>query len=289
MLKQIWLILLLLLPLDYIFAQDSVLEPEPRDSMDYSKVMIIPYNPDFYFSDSDHDLKKYNRKNGEDIRRKFRQGLNLKVNARIMTAYDTKPLLNDTAKDVQLDLLSIYHGIHYKYERTTPSILAEENQKEHEKILANLKQRMDEIKKDLFEEETNYSTYDTEGSKNVAGYIENTDESKYMNVIIHNNDMLAYLADKYDTDLFLFLNQFEIRTNYEHCLDRTVDKFTREVWVHFSIYDRFGKQLYGDVVKVFYPTNTHDMDDIIRNCFPLISSYISDQLPKQQANIINNN
>jgi len=103
-----------------------------------------------------------------------------------------------------------------------------------------------------------------------------------MNVRLHDVKMLEYFSAKYGVDLFLFVNQFEIKTKYEKCMDRAVNNFKREIWVHFSIYDSKGEQLYGNVVGVNFFVQSNDMNSLIRSSFPLIADYITDNLPKQE-------
>jgi len=264
-----------------VLAQESVLEPGEQDQFNYNKVMIIPYNPLYYLSDSDHDLEKYNNRKAEDIRRLFRHGLNYNVNLRILGKYETITLLSDTAMDVQQDLKAIYNGISYHMDRPMSAFQPEEEGKV-QKVWSGFKEKVNDVKAEYNYQETDYSTYNTEEDKKVGGYIKSTKETKYMNVKIYNPDMLLYLSEKYDTDLFVFINQFELKTNYLNCLDRTINRFDREVWVHFSIYDKNSNQLVGDVVKVYFPMNTNNIDEIIKNNFPLISNYIMESLPQQE-------
>ena len=100
-----------------------------------------------------------------------------------------------------------------------------------------------------------------------------------MNVKIHNAAMLEYLHNKYGTEVFLFINQFNLVTNFEHCLDRANNVFEREVMIHFSVFDYTGKQIAGDVAIVNLPSNNNNLDLIIKEKFPVIADYIKGQLP----------
>ena len=249
------------------WAQDSVLEPAAdEDSAVFKKVMVIPFNPNLYLADCNHDLIKYNKKHGDEILKTIRYGLDYNVHARVITKYETKQVLRDTSVDVQKDLQSIYNAISYKYEQPSP-LVDEKEKKRRSNFFKQLSDKLKADEKDMARFASKYKTYDQ--------------PRKYMNVKIYNNEIFSYLYEKYDTDLFLFINQFELITNYERCIDRANGVFEREVMVHFSIFDKTGKQLYGDVVTVVFPSNTNDLDTIIRSNFPLVADYLADKLPQK--------
>ena len=255
------------------FSQDSVLEPgEKKDSFNYNKVMVIPFDPQMYFSDSDRQLAEFNKKKVNEIHQMFRQGLEFDVNARIIDKYQTYQIMRDTNLDAHKDLKSIYEGISYKYETPSPILIAREEKKKKTFI----EQFEDKVKGKKKEKEV--ETKNEDGTT-ASHYKQNTDETRYMDVKLYSTEMLKYMSEKYGTDLFLFINQFELKTNYENCLDRAALIYEREIKVHFSIYDKNGKHLFGDVVTVLFPSNTDNMDEIIRKNFPYISNYLAGKLP----------
>jgi len=234
-------------------------------SADEPSVMIIPFNPDMYFSDSDPDLAKYNRKSIPEVRKMFRYGLSINLNARIMKEHDSRSMISDSAQDAQLDLTRIYNSIDY-FQDKAKSVQVKEELENNEKGLVNKTKGF-------------FSKKDKEQTSNKDGEV-GDDYKKYMNVRINNPELLPYLSDKYGTEIFVFINQFNLKTNYEHCLDRATNTFEREVLVHFSIYDKDGNQLAGDIASVYFPSNTNDLMDIMRNNFPPISDFLARNLPQ---------
>jgi hypothetical protein len=101
-----------------------------------------------------------------------------------------------------------------------------------------------------------------------------------MNVKLSHPELLKMLSDKYGVDLFVFINQLEIKTNYNDCIDFQLKIYEREIKVHFSIFDKYGKQLAGDVAISLFPSNSNDIGEIMAGNFPSISSYIADELVK---------
>jgi len=240
----------------YSFAQQQAGSPS---------VMIIPFDPNMYFSDADEQLSKYNQKSLKEVRTLFRYGLNINVNAKIMSLYETRPLLTDTAESAVEDLYQIYQGISYFKDKSIPVPESESNKMndsgEKKKLLAMLKKN------------------DGESEAQRASSLKEPDvRHEYMNVRIHDKRMLPYLKEKYGTELFVFINQFDLVTNYEHCLDRATNTFERDIKVHFSVLDYTGKQWAGDVAIAHFPSNTDDMTEIMRNNFPIIADYLAGKM-----------
>jgi len=230
---------------------------------DFAKVMIIPFDPNLYFSDSDDALSKQNNKTIKEIRTLFRYGLNTNVDVKILTRYSTRPLLTDTIKTAREDLNLIYRDITYFKDKSmvTEEMKRKIAEEEHEKKGVSF------TKKDAESE--------AQGTSKLTNHVTT---QEYMNVKF-NPEMLHYLQKKYGTDIFVFINQFELVTNYEHCLDRATNTFERDIKVHFSIFDASGKQLAGDVAIAHFSSNTNDLTEIMRNNFPIISEYLAGNLP----------
>ena len=230
------------------------------------KVMIIPFNPYNYLSDADRELAKINDRNPEEISTLFRYGLNYDLSARILSR-DSYDILTDTTIDSQKDLFLIYSSIHYQFEKPMDAFAkdSEENKSIREPDLFGNGGEPDEkdetIK--LFEKKET---------------VESTGDKKYLNAVITHPEIFANLQKKYGTDLFLFINQFELITNYSHCLDRSKNYFERKVVVHYSVYDVNGKQLKGDAVEVTFSSGETNIDKIIAEKFPVISDLLNQSL-----------
>ena len=224
-------------------AQDA---SAPPDSTKRHKVLLIPYNPMMHLSDADNDIAEYSGKDPETLRKMFRAGLTQKVNGKIFEVYDTESLLTDYAKGNDGDLEIIYGSLGYAMEDVIP------------------------LKKD---------SVDSNGKKiKVKKEKEVKHDPKYMNVKLSHPELLKMLSQKYGTDLFVFINQFEIKTDYDDCINYQLKIYNREVKVHFSIFDESGRQLAGDVAVSVFPSNSNDPGEIMTGNFPSISSYIAGAL-----------
>lgn len=237
-------------------------------------IMIIPFDPDMYFSDSDQELARYNQVSIPEVRAMFRYGLNTNLNAHILAAYETRPLLSDTIEDALDDLNAIYRSLRYRKEKPMGSMFAQ--QEKEEDIALVQEERRGGLGRIL-----NRNNGDRDAQRANRYEERERENRRYMNVVVNNTEMFRYLSGKYGTDLFLFVNQFELATNYEKCLDRATNNFERTVKVHYSLFDRNGEQIAGDVVKVNFGSNTNDIMKIMRTQFPPISQKLFSSLPPE--------
>lgn len=229
-------------------------------AQEHHSVMIIPFDPDMYFSDSDEMLAKYNKKNVKEVRTLFRYGLNINLNARIMTQYKTTNLLSDSSSNALNDLALIYKSIAYYGDEPMP--VEDLTAKEEAPKKAGFFQKSQDGKA-----QQNNKQQDLKMPK------------KYINVKIQNKELLSYLSEKYGVDLFLFCNQFNLETNYQHCLDRATNTFQRELMVHYSLFDKNGKQLAGGITQANFPSNSNDIMSIMKTNFPQLSEQMATRLP----------
>lgn len=246
--KKSWFIVLFLFIVAKSFSQEN------------HSVMIIPFDPDMYFSDSDEMLAKYNKKNVKEVRTLFRYGLNINLNARIMSQYKTTNLLSDSSSNALNDLSLIYKSIAYFGDEPIP--VEELTTKEEAPKKMGFFQKSQDNKA-----QQNNNQQDLKMPK------------KYINVRIQNKELLSYLSEKYGVDLFLFCNQFNLETNYQHCLDRATNTFQRELMVHYSLFDKTGRQLAGGITQANFPSNSNDIMSIMKTNFPQLSEQIATRLP----------
>jgi len=229
------------------------------------KVMIIPFNMYNYFSDADPELAQKNEKEVTDISTLFRYGLNYNISARVISAYDPYNILIDTTLQSEQDLNMIYASIKYQFEK--PMDVNAKDSASNKTISQS----------DLFglgEEEP------VEEKKKIS-FTKKEEEpvnTKYMNAVITHPEIFSNLQAKYGTDLFLFINQFELVTNYNHCLDRAANSFERKVVVHYSVYNAAGKQLKGDAITITFSSAQTNVDEIVAQQFPLIADYLTQSI-----------
>jgi len=238
-----------------------------EDTSSKPSIMLVPCPSKNYLSDADGKILKQTDLKGKDLTETILDELYFHIHAQLLGAYDVYSIQDDQVLDHQKDLQAILSGVGYKYETPTPI------QKEKNKNLVRRFKSKLESKLAIDKGETV-----TEGQLTTE-YISRSKKELCYNTVLHSREMLPYYNEKYGSDLFIFLNQLEIKTVYATQQDRFADNFYREIWVHFSIYDKESKLYFGDVAKIKFNSRTSDLNTIVRNTFPKVGSYIEFSLP----------
>ena len=248
----------------------SYFEPE------YRKALIIPFDMTYYLSDADHDLAKRNDKTLPQVQQTLRYGLDGNVAASVMDMYSAHRILLDTLPEENSDLKRLYSAVRYRYSTPFGAQPVEADRVSTEKPGSGIRRWIKEQTGSEHEEleENKGDAYFEEGA--LRGPVMG---QRFMHAELQDPEVLTYFYDHYNTDLFIFINQLEIRTNYAICLDRATNNFVREISVHYSIYNVEGKLFAGDVVTVLVSSNTNDLYEVMARSFPKLSSAVVSGLP----------
>lgn len=233
-----------------------------HDSIPAHKVMLIPYDPRYYLSDADRDIAEQTEMDAKTIRNSFRHNIDRHVQRAIGAGYHCISLLNDTADGLQETLYQITGHMGYRYEKAIP--ITPKTQV-IEKTISKVKES---------------NTKDHEDSKTASRYIPVAQDAMYMHAIVSKpQSLFNALYEQYQTDIFVFLTQFEIKTNYKSCMDIANKIYKREVMVHFTIYNRQGQVIAGSYATSFFPSDSNHANKIIGDNFPELAGYIAGCLP----------
>ena len=104
-------------------------------------------------------------------------------------------------------------------------------------------------------------------------------DGKYFGAKIADNGFMNYFNNKHQIDYYIFINQFEVQTNYEHCLERTRGDYERNFIVHYSIYTKYGDLIAGNRIKTFYNSNANRIQKILYDNMEKLSNRILEDLP----------
>lgn len=239
------------------------------------QILVIPFDPYLYFSDADDEIAAKSNMQRTKVREIFRRRLNTLL---IAPGYETIHLLGGKNNDSLTDLNKIYSSVSYNYQATLKNPNSIESQTAQASAAT-----------------TNKSTKKGSWVKNSVGTITGTnndvpseystpaDNGKYFGVAVRNPDFFNYFDEKYSIDYYIFINQFEVKTNYQHCLDRAALNYERTFVVHYSIFDANGKQIAGDKFKVHYNSNNCYVYQIVSDNVPEMAQKILNQLPPPSA------
>jgi hypothetical protein len=105
-------------------------------------------------------------------------------------------------------------------------------------------------------------------------------EVQYINSEVTDEALVPELSKKYNSDYVIFLNEMDIKTHSDDCINLAMKIYRRDLKVHYTIFDRSGKQVYGDVAVSNFGSNSNDVNEIMKQNFPTISNYILASLDK---------
>jgi hypothetical protein len=240
--------------------------PTTSASTGTGRIILVPFQAHELLSDATTDMAKSNDMNGGDVRETIRYSMDANLYRALDKRRTTVRLMVDSVRDGMNDLKAFYNSLSYKY-IVPPSI--EETHKAGVAAKLGLSDLAPKKEK---------PTYMPLGS----GRLKLPDaQTRYYSATITNQNLLPYMAEKYEADMFLFINQMEIKTRYEYCLDLANQNYEREVSVHYSLFDKSGKLLVGDVMTLYYPSAENNLEKMIKDNFGIIAGYIAGQVPMQ--------
>ncbi len=245
----------------------------------YSGLLIVPFPSTMYLSDSDREIAEGSDMGYEAIRSRFRLGLDISFAVRLQEWYGDHSLLRDTLGRAGEDLLLLYRTTKYAY-AFTPENLEQKGGKgaaEKKGIPGNFfgrarqKEKKPEAERGLFGDEGRREgpAADKEGS--------------YMQATLRDPAVLTELSEIYGTELFLFLNQFEINMRFDDCIDFENKIYNREIRVHYDLFRADGVRLTGGVLVSTFPSSVNDVTEIIHRYFPGMTDGFNEQIPVKLA------
>ncbi|HRH67019.1 MAG TPA: hypothetical protein PLU53_12025 [Bacteroidia bacterium] len=215
-----------------------------------ASILVIPYKPAMHLSDADFDIAEESEMDQGEIRSRFRAGLVRSLNKQFTEIYDIRLPEQDFVEQDMRDMDLIYHSLAFEQDIIYPVQFPQKD--------SSL------IKKKLFPKSDgkNYKPID----------------KNYMNVVVRDPALLPEMAKKYNNDYFIFLNEIDIKTHFDDCINLALKIYQREIKVHYTVFDKNGKQVYGDAAVVQFPSNENRVEEIAKQNFPAISDYVLESM-----------
>ncbi len=208
-----------------------------------SSILVIPYMPGMHLSDADYDISNGSQMEMPKMRSTLRQGLLKTLNKQFAEVYNVRGFNNDFVNDDNRDIDVLYHSLLFEGDSVYP-----------------------------LKNPSRFAIKDTTPVK--KGTVKVKKESQYMNVGIYDEMLIPDLSKKYNANYIIFLNEIDIKTHFDDCLNLALKIYRRDLKIHYSIFDKSGKQIYGDVAVSHFGSNTNDVNEIINENFHVISDYI---------------
>ncbi|PCH97468.1 MAG: hypothetical protein COB85_02690, partial [Bacteroidetes bacterium] len=198
-----------------LHAQDFTYDPDKKGRTDrevYNEgnernknLLLIPYKPVMHLPDpaGDVQLVMKSEKSLSDLQKYCRLTLDMSLKKKFKDAYQVQSMMVDMSEDVARDLDRIYSSVGYKYEKQP----VDENAKSLPDKLKNMIAPADKKSKKA-EPQNDGQLRGTSRSRSV------NHEGEYMNVLVYDTTLIPYLVAKYKADVFVFVNQFEVKKTF---------------------------------------------------------------------------
>ena len=237
-------------------------DPGPADLKTKSRILVVPFDPYLYFSDADYEIARQSHIPRQNVRHVFRSRLNAMLAPK---GYETIHLLGGVYRDSVSELSRIYKSLNYSYQDNKQSRYNHQPAvKEQEKGAVAWVQRQKE-------------KMGVKAEPAQVPISQNPD--KHFGVQVKDPNFFTYFNGQYGIDYYVFINQFEVKTVYENCLDRAAENYERNFLVHYSIYDHNGELVSGNKVKVPYQSNINDVQRIVSDNMPNMARRVLADLP----------
>lgn len=244
------------------------------------RILVIPFDPHLYWSDADMEIAKGSKTDINKVRQAFRKRLNALLNPE---GYETIHLLGGKMKDSLTDLNRVYSSVSYDYKDVMYTAAnpkpdpVQPNKKGN--LKENLNNSLDKVT-NIFSKKDDEEVAQQPEQKHSSRAVHAKNPAKYFSVQIKDPNFWTYFNNKYKIDYYIFINQFEVETNYENCLDRSRQNYERNFVTHFSVYDKSGKQIAGHRIILHYNSNSNNLSQIMKDNLETVANRIIAEIPK---------
>ena len=109
--------------------------------------------------------------------------------------------------------------------------------------------------------------------------VETNSDARFMNAKLKNATLVPYLYSKYKTDLFLFVNELDIKSIVAVPGDMMANN-SRKIVMHYTIYTYDAKEINSGIAEVDLPPTVNNPTKIINTYFAQLADIIVTRLQK---------
>ena len=238
-----------------INAQDKTINTDNKSNTEKevvskNKIMLIPFENKMYLSEIDAKINQESKLSAKQIKAVMRDGMNEQLYKKLKAKMNVVDMIDDSTK-TKKDLENIYQYLSYQYQKTP-------NQ-ENYKAPSNEKEVKNIDKGQLS--------------------VETVSDSRFMNAKLKNATLVPYLTNKYKTNLYLFINELDIKSVNSIPGDFS-SSANRKIIVHYTIYTYDAKEINSGIAEVNMPSNVNNPTKIINSYFSLVADLIVSRLNK---------
>lgn len=227
-------------------------EKTGREAGAKHKVMLVPFEPKLYLSEIDHHINAETGLTPRQIKYRFRDGLNEQLfKAFRSNQFNALDLMEDTIR-YKKDTEGIYQYLAYDYLKVPDqeNYQAPKREKEAKKI--------------------------EKGQINV----ETNSEGRFMHTRVTDARVVPLLYAKYKTDIFVFINQLDIKASGPVNSSLAGLNPKRKIVVHYTVYTHNAREINSGVAEEEFDPALNNPKKIIDKHFSKIASTIVQRVNK---------
>ena len=264
--KRLLVILLFLVFAGFVYGQEF-LDFNSRYNRQ-KRVLVVPFDERIYFNDATPEIARRDGITHDEIMEYFRYQLNLQLKNALMDSCEIVDLMSNNTREDEADIIGLYTTMSYEL-RLAEFELDTENMGA---IARKRAEKQEEARRKVREEQMANARPGIRNGE-LVGQKQNTDDM-YLHIIIEQPDILKEIASRRKVDYFLFVNQFDIKTDYRDPYMSGNRNMQRLLRVHFSIYNTSGEFVSGNYASTKVPYYEDDKERIVNQYFPVIMRQI---------------
>ncbi len=241
----------LLFNITSLYSQEN--KNEPVTPVKHS-ILLVPFKPTMFMTEIGKAVNTSTHLNYSQITEAFRHNMDLALANTFKEKYSTVSILQKEKK-TDTTLAYIYSLIGYHYDLMPGQDTAGESHAEFDPTL----QKEHFINKGQLQVPMDYS-------------------KRFMNVDIPDTHLLPYLSKQYGTDIFIFINELDIKNVSNPTQDLNESNLRREVIVQYSILNTQYNYLLDGILTTYFPYSENDPKVIGEKYFPVIAQSMMKEL-----------
>ena len=259
--KTIGFILITLLSL-VSFGQHSTLNYSNSPiQLNQQSLLLVPFEGKMYSSDINKKLAETNDLTSQEIIKRFTQGIDQSILYTFQKRCNVSSFYQLEDDESKADLNYIYDNLNLEYELVSNTL----EKSKTEKLKAKFKKKQD-------------NSYQKGKIENGQIVTQRDDRKRYMKAVVTDNKMLDSMHFKFDNKFFLFVNQLDIRNDFTDLVAVQQGNYDRNIEVHYTLYSKEGEILTTGISTTSFPNTQNDINQIIKNNFPILAQNIFDDL-----------
>ncbi len=216
-------------------------EKTDRGPAHQHNILLVPFEPKLYLGEIDYAINAETKLSAKQIKYQFRDGLNEQISKALKSSkYGVVDLMEDTLK-YKKDTEALYGILQYEYVKVP--------------------------------DQNNYQPPKKEKSakpiENGQLNVETNSDQRFMNAKFSNHKLVTQLSGKYKTDVFIFINQLDIKAGGTNAPAQPykTPSTKRKIVVHYTVYTKEGKEINSGTLEDEFAEDLNTPKKIIERHF----------------------